>query len=156
MPSSRRFGRMQPMEPVHQVVQRGLLHYFERVCPSEHNIRIPVKALDPVEQNLDVDCLLKFELSGTFSPQAELTIRHTEGNVCEIIGALEEGPSEHFSVCVSAASPNQSLRTVGTFLLDELQRLVGARVLRHLSEMETADRAALQDVLCLSEDNDAS
>jgi hypothetical protein len=140
------------MEPVTQVVQQGLLHYFERVCPSEHGIQIPVESPEPGEEHPDADCVLEFDLPGSLSTRAHLTVHHEKGNVCEVAGALGEGPPKHFSVCLSAESPHQSVKKIGAFLLAELQRVVGKRLLRRIPAMGTADRDALEDLLVLEKE----
>jgi hypothetical protein len=138
MPSSPRF-RPPPSEPTGLIVQRRLLHYFDAVCPSRHDIRIRVEASDsdpddekhPEGETKNVH--LRILLPGLPAQQAQFKVRHARGNVCDIVGGLKGQPPQHFSVCLSPSPGDAALEEVGRFVLEQIERRIGTRVLRRLT-----------------------
>lgn len=68
--------------------------------------------------------------------EAEFTVRHLGGNVYEIQGIIENGPSQVFSYCLSEITPllvpkaPRLAQEAATFVLDALERRLGSDLLR--------------------------
>jgi hypothetical protein len=155
MPSSPRF-RSSSFEPIGQIVQRGLLRYFETTCPSRHDIHIRVEASDTNENNgaesddTATSCHLRILLPGLPAQHAQFEVHHAGGNVCDVVGGLHGQPARHFSVCFSPGADEADLDEVGEFLLAQIQRRLGTRILRRLS---TSDEAATRVLNALWDDD---
>lgn len=136
MPSSLRSA---PLDPIPQIVQRGLLHYFNATCPSRHDIQFRVDAPDPDAHRAEGSgsgaqrCRLRILVPGLPAQHARFEVRHAKGNMCEVVGGLEGQPPRHVSVCLTPGAPEASLDKVGEGLLAQLKQRIGTLVLHRLS-----------------------
>lgn len=68
---------------------------------------------------------------------AHFTIGHVGGNVYDVEGRVENGPSQSFTYCLPDPDPDSLpqaphlARKVAAFLLDALERRIGSDLLRH-------------------------
>jgi hypothetical protein len=80
----------------------------------------------------------RFQIDRTGIPalEAEFVVRHLGGNMYDVRGTIENGPSRVFSYCLPESAPvlvpkaPRLAQEVATFLLDALERRLGSDLLR--------------------------
>ena len=117
------------------VVYRSLERAFTRQCGRRYDAGLPVRLVDRSEDGRTMD--LRIDGRGLVEVSVQFVATHVGGNVYDVHCTIDPETSRRFSYC----HPSQTGtvlshvpylgREIATFLLDELEKRLGRRLLRN-------------------------
>jgi hypothetical protein len=123
-------------QQIADVLANNLSLVFDRLC--EHRYGGPL-SLRRIALPDDASATARFRLHRTGLPdlRVDFEIQHVGGNVYDVQGRIEDGPSRTFTYSLPATAPVHTARAphlahnVAAFLLDALERRVGSTLLQN-------------------------
>lgn len=121
---------------VAEILSHSLASVFANLCTQRYGGPLSFRRLAaPAEAPSTAHFVL--ERSGTALVEATFTIRHIGGNMYDLVGMVDGGPTQSFSYCLPDSAlhgpPQQAphlAQAVTLFLLDALERRLGSDLLR--------------------------
>jgi hypothetical protein len=115
------------------VVCRSVESALAVLCRRRYDAEVTVKRLDRTAT--DQPIRLRLECADQIEMDTQIRVSHVGGNVYDVRCTVPDGSSRRCTYSVPGSgttlSPAPELgRTLGTFLLDELERQIGSRHLR--------------------------
>ena len=125
-----------PPHQIADVLAANLERVFDGLC--EHRYGSPI-SLERVDVSDEPTPTARFHLHRTDLPRlrVDFEIRHVGGNVYDMQGLVDGGPSRTFTYCLPESAPPVVPRAprltdeVAAFLLDTLERRIGSDLLRN-------------------------
>jgi hypothetical protein len=117
------------------ILHDSLRAVFARLCTQRYGAPISLRR---VKASAPPSSTARFQIdrAGHLTLEAEFIVRHLGGNMYEIAGTIEEGPSRAFTYCLPDPMPllapkaPRLAQDVAAFLLDALERRLGSDLLR--------------------------
>lgn len=142
--------QLTPASQIAEVLVNSLHTAFPRLCIRRYGAADPLQCVDQTEP-LSSTVRLQIDRAGLPVLQASFSIRHVGGNMYDVQGAVEDGPSRSFSYCLPDPAPllapkaPRLAQDVAGFLLDALEQRLGRDLLR--SELRRSSTTAGRTLL---------
>jgi hypothetical protein len=124
-----------PPRQIADVLATNLETVFDGLCEHRYGGPLSLERVDPPD---DAPATAHFRLHRADLPDlsVDFEIRHVGGNVYDVLGIIDNGPSRTFTYSLPDPAPPvvprapRLAREVASFLLDALERRVGSNLLR--------------------------
>lgn len=117
------------------ILDDSLRAVFDRLCTQRYGAPISLQRVaDPESSSSTVRFQIK--RAGVPALEAEVSVRHLGGNMYDVRGTIEDGPTQGFSYCLPESGPlplskaPRLAQEVAAFFLDVLERRLGSELLR--------------------------
>lgn len=125
-----------PLRQIADVLATNLEIVFDGLCVHRYGGPISLERIEPPDSSFPT---ARFRLHRADLPElrVDFEIRHVGGNVYDVKGLIDDGPSRTFTYCLPEPVPQaiprapRLAREVSAFLLDALERRLGTDLLRN-------------------------
>lgn len=123
----------------HQIADlltEGLPPVLNTLCIQRYGAPLSLRRL-PTPDPSSSTRFLQLEWGNRPSIDVQIHVHHVGGNMYDVEGSLEEGPTKSFSYCLPDPMPlvgpkaPRVIYKIATFLLNTLERQLGGALLRH-------------------------